>query len=675
MLPSFLQRLDPSVYMGQNYLVLDFETDTSHGDYGNPVHPENGLVLARWKTGPGHPDGVKRGGIWGGEFEMQPLLDAIYKADFVVAHRAKYEAGWLIRAGIDPRRLLVFDTLLAEYVLLGNLAAGDEQMLPRGLDLDTVCRRRGLPVKDPVVDIMIHNGINPVSIPRPWLEGRCRQDVDTTEQVFLDQRRTLERTNRLGVLYTRSLLTPVLAVIEREGMALDGAEVRQLHSEHTHKLADLSAQLDALTGGINWNSPQQSAKYLYDVLKFEELRNKRGEPIRNKGKLTTKTGKVMEKRKSDQKTLAQLVAKTKEQKEFITLRKQVGKVQAALSKNLDFFIGVVEEFGGTFYGEFNQSNTATHRLSSSGIEMFFEMFKDKTGKHKVAKKIQFQNMARAFKKVIKAKRVTEDGRPWLIFDPDGSQLEFRVAAFLGQDQQAMADIANKDWDAHVTSGAAMANLTYDELYKQYKSDDEKIAAKAAEVRQLAKPETFKPLYGGEFGTAAQMRWYAEFKRRYKGIAETQAAWAAEVAMHKMLITDWGMRYYWPFARLDNSGRLNVKTAVYNYPVQALATAEIIPIAIVYFWHRLKEAGLDEFCYIVNTVHDSIVCEIHPDHVDEIVEIAKQAFTLDVYNYLSVVYGMEFNVPLGIGVKVGTHWGTGKEQAFNIWPDGREERVK
>jgi hypothetical protein len=33
----------------------------------------------------------------------------------------------------------------------------------------------------------------------------------------------------------------------------------------------------------------------------------------------------------------------------------------------------------------------------------------------------------------------------------------------------------------------------------------------------------------------------------------------------------------------------------------------------------------------------------------------------VYHYLKEVYGVEFNVPLGIGVKIGTpNWGTGKE---------------
>ncbi len=671
MLPSFLLELDPSRFLGDNYIVLDFETDTSHGDYGNPVHLDNGLLLGCWRTGPDHPKGATSRCLWGSEYDFGELLDDISKAEFIVAQQSKYEIGWLIRAGVDPRKLFVFDTKLAEYVLLGNLAAGDgEGMPPRALDLDTLCRRRGLPVKDPVVDILIKNQINPVAIPRPWLEGRCSQDVETTEAVFLNQREQLRRTDRLGVLMTRTLLTPVLAATEPEGMALDPEAVTQIHEEYSTKFNDRLRRMNAMTGGINWKSAPQVAKYIYDTLQFEELRDHRGQPKRNKGKTHTKTGKPLEKRKTDQKTIDALKARTPEQKEFVALRKELGKLSAALTKNLNFFMGVVREFGGVFFGEFNQTNTATHRLSASGIEMAFKTFLDDKGNAKYMK-AQFQNMDRKFKKLFKAKRKTEDGRPWLIFDPDGSQLEFRVAAFLGQDQQAMADIANKDWDAHITSGAAMAQLTYDELYNRYKAGDEK----AAEIRQNAKPETFKPLYGGEFGTPAQMRWYEEFKNRYKGVAETQKDWAAKVAKDKMLITQWGMRYYWPRARLDSYGKLNVKTQVYNYPVQAFATAEIIPIAIVYLWHRLKEAGLDDKAYIVNTIHDSVVMEVHPDYLEHVQEIAKKAFTMDVYEYLRKVYGIEFNVPLGIGMKAGTHWGTGKETAFNIWPDGREERVK
>lgn len=667
-LPKFLADLDPNIYFSNNYVVLDFEVDTSHGDHGNPVHPDNQLLLACWRYGSGHPDrlsGRRRSdnySRWGSEFDQSDLVDAVSKADFIVAHNAKYELGWLRRCGMDLRKLFPFDTQIGEYVLLGNLAAGDEVMRKLSTSLDMACRRRDLPIKDPVVDAMIKNGVNPSSIPRTWLEGRCRQDVETTEQVFLSQRAQLKATNRLPVLYTRCLLTPLLAAIEPEGMALDGDKVRDEYERLTRSLAELNQQMHSLTNGINWRSGKQVAEYLYDVLKFDELRKWDGSPKRTKPSKRFPQGQ----RLTDKKSLAKLEAKTEDQRRFIELRQKIGKVNAALTKNIQFFKGIVEEYNGVFFGEFNQTNTATHRLSSSGIAMQFAMFKNKTGKKLLKKKVQFQNMPREFKSLLKAKRLG-----YLMADYDGSQLEFRVAAFLGQDAQAMLDIADKNWDAHVTSGAAMAQMSYDELFAKYKAGDKA----AIEIRQQAKPETFKPLYGGEKGTPAQERWYEAFKERYEGIAEAQKRWAAEVRKHKRLITDWGMRYYWTYAKVDNSGRLNVKTAVYNYPVQALATAEIIPIALVYFWHGLAAKGFEDRCFIVNTVHDSVACEIDPAVIEEVGALAKKSFTLDVYAYLERVYGLKFNVPLGIGMKVGTHWGLGDESSFNIWPDGREERVK
>ena len=42
---------DPQLWQSENYVTLDFETDTSHGDYGHAVWPDNGLVLASWKEG------------------------------------------------------------------------------------------------------------------------------------------------------------------------------------------------------------------------------------------------------------------------------------------------------------------------------------------------------------------------------------------------------------------------------------------------------------------------------------------------------------------------------------------------------------------------------------------------------------------------------------------------
>ena len=632
---------NPEIYDSDNYLVLDFETIAHEGGYGSPLDARSRLALAVWN----YPTS-KMQVHWGDEFSHARLLGDIASCDYIVAHNAKYELGWLLRCGMDLKSIVVFDTFLAEYVLLGNLAAADRETgLPGvSLSLDSCCKRYGLKRKDPIVDIYLKHGITVDQIPQRWVEDRCKNDVISTHKLFLQQRSSLSATNRRNVLYTRCLLTPVLAEIEPNGMQLDSGRVNQTHQQYSSDLSRLSSSMEAITGGINWRSGKQVATYLYgsEGLGFSEIKRRDGSPIR------TTTGKP----KTDNATLSKLSVQTPEQRQFVEIRNSISKVGSALSKNLDYFKGVCDEQNGIFMAEFNQTRTATHRLSSSGIP-------SKNGT------VQFQNLPRSFKSLFKSRHPG-----WKIAEVDGSQLEFRVAAFLGQDRQAMDDILNPGFDAHIASGAAMAQRDYGELYAAYKAGDKK----AKEIRQQAKAETFKPLYGGSKGTKAQERWYKAFKERYSTLCGVQDGWVSHVLQSKELITPWGLRYYWPRASINNQGYVNVKASVYNYPVQALATAEIIPIAIRCLRDRILANGLGSSIVLVNTVHDSVVCEIAPEAIDKFKEMAIIAFTTDVYEYLDKVYGMKFNVPLGTSIKIGDHWGEAEEENWNVFQDGKQVRI-
>lgn len=622
-LPSFLTNLDPNIYESQNYLVLDFEVDTSHGDFGRPIYSDNSILCASYKMG----NEGKTKTVWGNELEQHELYEALSSVDFFIAHNSLYELGWLRRAGLDISRLFPFDTQLAEYVLLGNLVSGhaDTGIAPIPISLDACARRRGWERKDPIVDILMRDGINPVSMPRKWVQDRCEQDVETTHALFKHQLKELRESNRLPVLYTRCLLTPVLASIQSEGMQLDGNRVSDEYNKHRAQLASLEQSLNVITGGINVNSPKQLGEFLYDKLAFAERCNRRGEPIR------TATGK----RATDVKTLAALQAVSPEQREFVELHKEQSRVSAALSKSLNFFFGICKEAGGLFYADFNQTRTATHRLSSSGITTDFGS-------------VQFQNLARAFKRLFRAKR-----KGWFIAETDGSGLEFRIAGHLGDDAQIRADLADPDFDPHLTSLAEMDNVVYSTLLEKYRGGDKKTKIGRSE----AKSTTFKPLFGGSQGTKKQEKWYKAFAERYHQLRSTQKSWVSEVLQSgHTLITAWGLRFYFPNARMNASGYCNVQNSVYNYPIQALATAEIIPIAVVYLWHRIHANGLSAKIKMVNTVHDSAVCEIAPDVVEIYKELAEKSFITDVLNYLEKVYSIMFTVPLAVEHCIGTYWG-------------------
>ena len=638
-LPNYLLDPDPErIFLTANHLVLDFEIDTSHGDYGHPVHPRNQMLLACWTLGPGHPafsgDLNKVYRLWEDEYHMGLLLEHLAAAELLVAHQAKYELGWLQRCGFDIGSIPVFCTKIAEYVLCGNLKVNNS--------LDACCKRRGWRPKDPVVDHMMKAGVNPVDIPRKWLLGRCEQDVLSTRDLYVNQTMQLRRTNRLGVLLTRCLLTPVLADMEMQGMRLDEDLVREAHAEATQRKAELEIELQRICGNINLNSDKQLGEFLYETMGFEELTNRRGEAIRTAG------GKP----KTDTDTIAALKAKTAEQREFLELFREYNSVSSKLSKYLDFYLTVVEHHDGVFYATFNQTVTKTHRLSSSGMRIELVGMLDAKGKQRFGG-TQFQNQPNEFKKFFRAK---EDG--WYFTEEDGSGLEFRVAGLIGGDDMIKQDINDPDFDPHRRSASIINDIEEDEVNK--------------EQRRKAKAHTFKPLFGGQSGTEGEKRYYAAFNERYSGLVSTQERWLSEALATKRLILPWGMRFYYPYIRMNKQGYVNERTKVFNAPIQSFATAEIIPIQAVYLWHMVRAAGLDDGIRLVNTVHDSVLAEVEPAWYGVYKDCVLESWK-EVYKYTEKVYGMKLEgLPLGTEIVRGTHWGSGEEEAYNVWPDGRVE---
>ncbi len=534
--------LNYELLLSDNYVVLDFETDTSGGHFGVGALSGNQALLACWKTA-----GSKVWSKWGNELNQEELLDALSACDYFVAHNAKYELGWLRRMGFDLRSKGVVCTQLAEHVILGNLGPGDKHnQPPLGLSLDDCVTRRGGPGKDPAVDRMIRDGINPTRIPRGWLKQRCLQDVATTESLWLDQRKTLHETGKLALCWTRGTLTsPPLADIEWRGMTLDGPAVEETHAAYQLMYNELLQQMDEMTGGINWRSPKQAADFLYGesnesfegrVKLWLETDGSTAYPVRVEGlgfiaPIDKKTG--VEDRTTRQAVLDSFTGTTKAQKAFIALRKETSKVGSALSKALDFYLGVTREKGGTFLAELNQSKAATHRLSSTGIPIEFEMYEE-------PKSAQFQNQPRIFKKLFKA-----PWEGWNIGEWDGSQLEYRVAGHLSRDPQIRQDIIEQH-DVHRFTAAVLFHAPKEWIKNiEEHIDDIKglMHLVTKEQRQAAKPDTFKPVYGGQSGTPRQMAYYKAFRARYHKLAAVQEGWVHEVLTNKgTLTTEYGLQY-------------------------------------------------------------------------------------------------------------------------------------
>lgn len=158
-----------------------------------------------------------------------------------------------------------------------------------------------------------------------------------------------------------------------------------------------------------------------------------------------------------------------------------------------------------------------------------------------------------------------------------------------------------------------------------------------------------------------MAYYSAFREKYQGITKAQLSWETTVLRTKEITHVWGMTFTYPNARVSSSGYNAEFPSICNYPVQNLATGEIVPIALTAQWHIIKALKMQAF--MVNTVHDSGILEAPEDELEELYELSKWSFLWWVYEYLDVVYGIQFNVPLGVGYQAGPAWGTGVEPKF------------
>lgn len=585
-LPEWLETLDPSIFLEDDYVVLDFET--TNLDKGDADNEDNRILLAVWHR-------VKDGKItekirWGSEYELQELVDDINDAKFFVAHNALFETKWLDRCGLDTKEVLSFCTQVGEYVLSGN------RKWPTSLK--ACASRRGWPGKMDVISYYLNRGICVSDLPKSWVEDYCRQDVVICHKLFLHQRYLLRKHGLLAVTMCRNLRTPVLADLESVGMTLDPERVKEEYDRLLQRKIELEEEFAAFTGGINVKSPQQMREFLYGTLKFAPPKDYKGNVLTtNKGEVATNAN-----------ALARLKAKTKKQKRFLELRNDLTKTCDALSKYVKNMQKCCEETGGNLKGSYNTCVTSSHRLSCSGKTYG----------------MQLQNIPRVYKRLFKARN-----EGWLVGENDYPQLEYRCAVDMSRDEAGLYDIEH-GVDSHKFTASIV-----------YKEEWEKNPTK--ELRTAAKAHTFKPLYGGNSGAPNEVAYYNAFKEKHKGITSWQEENKRTVLREGKLRIPSGLIFYWPDTRITQTGYITNSTVICNYPVQSFATADIVPLGLVFAWHRMKRSGLRSF--IINTVHDSIIGEVHPDEVEQYNKIVASAMVDDVITALKKLYNYEWITPL------------------------------
>ena len=673
------------------HLTLDVENTVTKRNgklHLDPFEPENTLVMVGMLDDLGNEaivtfDHAEHPPTDRGAQIVQDLLD---RAPLLIMHNAAHDLIWLWESGFTYNGP-IFDTMLGEYVLQRGQTTNP-------VSLEACAERYELDTKkQDTMKEWLKAGKQVRDMPYQELSDYLSADLAATQQLYERLRMRYEECSTLeGTINLTNQLAVRLARIYQRGFSVDMSVLEEVRQEFTQERDTLTALLEAqvrkLMGDtpINLNSPEQLSWVIYSRKPkdkkfwadlFDEYMGdqdykhqvRSGSDILYKQKAkqctTCKGNGQIRKLKKDGTPYARtnrcpdcdatgflfLDTTTVAGLRFVApTAKWISANGFSTSKeNLVFLEGIARSKGNT---EAEQFLSNVRRLSA--IETYLSSFVDgisnfvkpdgklhvrllqhrtSTGRLSGADP-NMQNMPRGgtfpVKRVFKSR--WEGGN---IMEADFAQLEFRVAAFLSQDRTAIDEVTT-GFDVHAYTAKVISDAG------QHMS------------RQEAKAHTFAPLYGASgFGrTQAEAEYYQQFTKKYNGIAQWHTALASEALNTGKITTPSGREFAFPDVQRRRNGSVTYFTQIKNYPVQSFATADIVPISLIYIDKMLEINKLNS-C-IVNTVHDSIVIDVHPNEKEKVLRIISRTNEV-LTSLVNKRWNLDFNVPLLLEAKIGPNW--------------------
>ena len=613
---------------------------------------------------------------------VQEWLD---KATVLIMHNAAHDLLWLWESGFTYTGA-VFDTMLAEYVL--------QRGLKEPLSLEACAERYELDTqKQDSLKEHLAKGGTAYNMEYNKLAEYLSADIHATQQLSNRQMYRLNTPEDAGLMNSVVLTNEVCVTLARmyqRGFTVDMNALQEVHDEFLQEketlIHELQVHVRNLMGDspINLNSPEQLSWVIYgrkvvdkqywgnaidpymSDADFRSLVAGGTERVyRTKAEQCSHcsgTGYIRKVKKDGTpfakpnrcancsgsgylfiptKDLAGLKFKPPSAKwasanGFSTSKQNLETLEgAARAKGMDSAVD--------FLSKVRRLSAVDTYLSSfvEGIRMFTKpdgklhvrllQHRTSTGRFSGADP-NMQNMPRGGTFPVKKVFVSRfnGGK---ILEADMAQLEFRTAAYLSQDGVAIEEVST-GFDVH--------------------SYTAKVITEAGQPtdRQTAKAHTFAPLYGATgFGrTPAEAKYYTHFTEKYEGIGLWHTRLAKEAINTRKITTPSGREFAFPDVVRKHNGRVSHFTQIKNYPVQSFATADIVPIALLHIDKLLD--GMQS-C-VVNTVHDSIVIDVHPDEERQVIELINRTNN-ELPNLITLRWGIDFNVPLLLESKIGDNW--------------------
>ncbi|WP_337475602.1 DNA polymerase I [Mitsuokella jalaludinii] len=389
-------------------------------------------------------------------------------------------------------------------------------------------------------------------------------------------------------------LVEVLAAMEQNGVYVNRAHLAEKTEEVADRLQKIEASIYEMAGhDFNLNSPKQLG-----VVLFEEL----GLPVRKKTKTGYSTNaEVLESLRLEHPIIEQILA-----------YRLWSKLK---STYLDGIAGLIRTDTGRVHTSFNQTVTATGRLSSSDPNL-----------QNIPVRTEEGRMIRA---------LFEPGEGYdCLLSADYSQIELRLLAHMSGDENFI-DAFKRGQDIHARTAAEVFGIPLDEV--------------TPELRRHAKAVNFGIVYGiSDFGLARNLHisrkeagdYISRYFTRYPGVRAFMDKVVAEAHETGYVTTMFGRRRELPAIKSRNfNQRMLAERMAMNTPIQGTA-ADVIKLAMIAAYRKLREAGLKS--RILLQVHDELVLEVKESELETVQAILHEA--------------MEHVVSLFVPLSIDVHWG-------------------
>ena len=508
-----------------------------------------------------------------------------------VGQNLKYDFEVLRNYGIELKGPM-WDTMIAHYLIQPELRHNMDYMAEIYLNYQTIH----------IDELIGPRGKGQKSM-RDLLPSQvyeyAAEDADITLRLKNKLEPELKKFECENLFYNIEMpLMPVLAEMEMNGVCLDTESLKETSEILTKRMLDIEKRIYELAGEqFNIASPKQVGDILFEKLKIVEKAKK------------TKTGQYV--------TSEEVLQQLKNKHEIVADILEHRGLKKLLGTYIDALPSLINKRTGHIHTSFNQTITATGRLSSSDPNLQNIPIRGEDGKE----------IRKAF--------VPEPG--CLFFSADYSQIELRVMAHLSQDEN-MIRVFSEGKDLHAATAANIYKKPIEEVTR-----DERTKSKRANfgiiygitvfglAERLDIPrEEAKMLIDGYFATFPQVHDYMEKSK--------------EIARQKGYVTTlFGRRRYLPDINSHNATvRGFAERNAINAPIQGTA-ADIIKVAMINIFNRFKAEGIKS--KMILQVHDELNFSVLPEEKEKVEKIVLE----------EMQRAIDLKVPLVADSGFGNNW--------------------